>query len=36
MKQCKLFTLFSEWEQVHKEIKKKKQTFMCSITFLDQ
>ena len=27
MKQYKLFTSFNEWEQVSKEIKKKKQTF---------
>ena len=26
-KQCKLFTLFNEWEQAGKEFKKNKRTF---------
>ena len=36
MKQYKLFTSFNEWEQAHKEPKKKKQTFRRSLKGITQ
>ena len=35
-KQCKLFMSFNEWEQAHKDLKKKKRTFAWSITYLNE
>ena len=35
-KQCKLLMSFNEWEQAHKEFKKKKRTFAWSIMYLNE